>query len=184
MAGIRQYLPGLMMAALRDSEVAELVIDYLHTDVLGDREALWPDEKRAVRAWMRYMRDVLQNEDAANALASYWESPPISPLDEERVALFRRARDVFDPHFTPPEATELAAAVIEALENGFGPYRMHVVGGSALSDARRVVLALVLSLKQLRFMVDFLDYAQRRSPNADDETTMKFWREQLTARGG
>jgi len=181
--GLRAYLPAFMLAAASgEAETAETVISFLAGS--GERTALWPDEMRAVRMWLHFMRDELKNQDAAKALASYWEHPPIKPIDDERVALFRRARDVFEPHATPPEATELAAAVVETLGDRHAPYRPHVAGGSALSDARRVVLALVLSLKQLRFMVDFLDYACRRYPSADDDATLKFWRDQLAARGG
>lgn len=105
--GIRHYLPAFMLAAIREPEIAETVIAYLERGgVGGERDALWPDEKRAVRAWLRYMRDEHQNEDAAKALAIYWENPAITPLDEERTALFRRARAAFAAERTAHEATE------------------------------------------------------------------------------
>lgn len=181
--GIRHYLPAFMLAALRESETAETVIAYLGHGA-GERDALWPDEKRAVRTWLRYMRDELQNEDAAKALATYWENPPITPLDEDRVALFRRARELFAPDRTPHEATELAAAVTEILERGSGAYQRHVSVVPPYDAAQRTPVVRALSREQLAFVVDFLDYARRRQPDVDDEQNVQFWRAQLAARSG
>jgi hypothetical protein len=183
--GIRHYLPAFMLAAIREPEIAETVIAYLERGgVGGERDALWPDEKRAVRAWLRYMRDEHQNEDAAKALAIYWENPAITPLDEERTALFRRARAAFAAERTAHEATELAAAVTGALEHEGGGFLRHVSVAIPYDAAQRAPIAAALSIEQLAFIADFLDYARRRWPDVNDEATVQFWRAQLFARGG
>lgn len=180
--GIRQYLPAFMLVALRESETAETVIAYLAGGA-GEGSSLWPDEQRAVRVWLHYMRDELTNEDAAKALAAYWENPLITALDDERVALFRRAREVFAPDRTPHEALELAAAVTGALEN-YGAHLRHVSVAPPYDAAERAPVAGALSIEQLAFMVDFVDYSRRRWPDVGDEATVQFWRAQLVARRG
>lgn len=181
--GIRHYLPAFMMAAANgEDETAETTIKYLQSGA-GEREGLWPDEKRAVRSWLRYMRDELANEDAARALATYWENPPISALDEERVALFRRAQEVFAPERTPPEAGDLAKSVHEILERDSGSLWQHVSAATPHYAAQRAPLVRALSTDQLLFIVDLLDFSHRRWPAHDDEATLQFWREQLAARG-
>ncbi len=183
--GIRQYLPAFLRAALRDPETAETVIAYLERGGgAGERDALWPDEKRAVRAWLRWMRDEHHDEDAARALAAYWEHPAITPLDEERVALFRRAREVFAPARTPPEAAELAAAVSGVLEHDGGGYQRQVSVAPPYDAAQRAPVAAALSNEQLAFMAEFLDYSRRRWPDDADDVTVAFWRAQRAARGG
>ena len=182
--GVRQYLPAFMLAAIREREVAETTIAYLELGgVGGERDGLWPDEKRAVRAWLRWMRDEHQDQDAAEALATYWEHPAITPLDEERVAQFRRALEIFAPDRTAHEAIELAAAVSGALEHDAGGYKRHLSVAPPYDAVERVPIARALSTEQLAFLADFLDYANRRWPGTDDEATRQFWCAQLIARG-
>lgn len=176
--GIRHYLPAFMLAAAGgEDETAETVIAYLSGDAGGPGE-LWPDEKRAVRTWLRYMSDVRDRPDAQRALAMGWEDPPISPLDEERVALFRRAREVFAPDRTARDATELAAAVTGALEQRLGSFRNHVSVTLPYDAAQRTPIVRSLSREQLAFMADLLEFGRRRWPDIHDEVSARFWREQ------
>lgn len=180
--GIRQYLPAFMLSAAKgEDETAEAVIAYLAGGA-GEGGELWPDEKRAVRAWLRYMRDVLQRDDAEKALATYWENPPITPLDEERVALVRRAREIFAMDRTRPESSELAGAVTHVLEQGSGAYQRHLSVVAPYEATRRAPLVHALSIEQLAFVVDFLEYARRRWPDAGEDENLRFWREQLAER--
>jgi hypothetical protein len=162
--GLRHYLPAVLLAALRAPELAEGVVAHLSRDARA-RDALWPDEQRVIRTWLRWLRDERRDAGAARALTSYWDDPPITPLDEARVALFRRARVAFAADRTPAIAAQLAAAVTRALEDDDG----------GCPAPARPAIARALSTAQLVLLVDLTEYARRRRPDLDDDGALRFW---------
>jgi hypothetical protein len=186
-AGIRHYLPALLVAAFRESEVAENVIKYLSMWA-SEREALWPEEKRAVQAWMRYFRDERHDEDAAEALAKYWDDPNITPLDEERVRLFRRARDVFAEDRTAPDIVELAAKLQRGLEqDSYSDYRstLSIRRPGDQERERLAALSRSLTAEQVALILDIVEYLHCRNPwREEDEPTLRFWRARAAEHAG
>jgi hypothetical protein len=191
--GLRYYLPCFLRGALIDDEVAEAMIAYLARGS-GDRNALWPSEKRAVRKVLLALRD-RGRQDAGQALAAYWDALDITGSDEVREQLARRVPAAFPGEQPAVDCHELdRRGAYELAELGIDELRRRLPAllGALLERSTTGLLALLsppetpdrellarlasaLSADQTRLIRDVMAYAHARDPARWGADGVRFW---------